>query len=310
MWAGWVWCSARRPHRWRGLGWDTDAHVEVLWSLSRSADADIALHTLVRLSEALGGDWPELDAALHKDRSLRGRLFAVLGSSMAFGDHLVANPRSWHLLEGDLRLPGADDLRRKFSDAIAEVGTAPTVVMPRLRSVYRDQLMILAALDLAPTVENEPVLPFTTVGEHLSDLADAALDAALQVAVANVCRAGEAPPRLAVIAMGKCGARELNYVSDVDVIFVGENADPTVTRVAGEMMRLASEAFFEVDAALRPEGKAGALVRTLRVAYRLLPAVGQDVGIPGAVEGPARRRRRRAGPALRRCPDADGVDRL
>lgn len=244
-----------------GLGWDTDAHVEVLWSLSRSADADIALHTLVRLSEALGGDWPELDAALHKDRSLRGRLFAVLGASLAFGDHLVANPLSWHLLEGDLRLPGAHDLRRKFSDAIAEVGTAPTVVMPRLRSLYRNQLMILAALDLAPTVENEPVLPFTTVGEHLSDLADAALDAALQVAVAGVCK-DDAPPRLAVIAMGKCGARELNYVSDVDVIFVGENADPTVTRVAGEMMRLASEAFFEVDAALRPEGKAGALVRT------------------------------------------------
>ena len=69
--------------------------------------------------------------------------------------------------------------------------------------------------------------------------------------------------------MGKCGARELNYVSDVDVIFVGENADPVTTRVAGEMMRLASEAFFEVDAALRPEGKAGALVRTLdsHVAY-------------------------------------------
>jgi glutamate-ammonia-ligase adenylyltransferase len=129
--------------------------------------------------------------------------------------------------------------------------------------------MILAALDVAPTVENEPVLPFTTIGEHLSDLADAALEAALQVAVANVCKEGEAPPRLAVIAMGKCGARELNYVSDVDVIFVGENAEPTVTRVAGEMMRLASEAFFEVDAALRPEGKAGALVRTLdsHVAY-------------------------------------------
>ena len=45
-------------------------------------------------------------------------------------------------------------------------------------------------------------------------------------------------PRLAVIAMGKCGARELNYVSDVDVIFVGEDADPVTTRVAGEMMRL------------------------------------------------------------------------
>jgi glutamate-ammonia-ligase adenylyltransferase len=257
------------PSQLADLGWDTDAHVEVLWSLSRSPDADIALNILVRLAEALGDDWAELDAALRKDRSLRGRLFAMLGSSPALGDHLVAHPAAWHLLEGNLRLPTPDDLRRAFSAAIAEFGTAPTVVMPRLRTVYRDQLMILAALDVAPTVENEPVLPFTTIGEHLSDLADAALEAALQVAVANVCKEGEAPPRLAVIAMGKCGARELNYVSDVDVIFVGENAEPTVTRVAGEMMRLASEAFFEVDAALRPEGKAGALVRTLdsHVAY-------------------------------------------
>lgn len=256
------------PAKLARLGWDVESHVELLWSLSRAPDADIALHTLVRLSEVLGSDWPDLDATLRQDRSFRGRLFAVIGSSLAFGDHLVANPASWRLLEGDLRLPSPDELTQAFSDVIDECGTEPTVVTPALRNAYRDQLMILAALDLAPIVENERVLPFTAIGAHLSDLADAALAAALAVATANVCK-GETPPRLAVIAMGKCGARELNYVSDVDVIFVGENADATVTRLAGEMMRLASEAFFEVDAALRPEGKAGALVRTLEshIAY-------------------------------------------
>jgi glutamate-ammonia-ligase adenylyltransferase len=251
------------------LGWDNDAHVELLWSLSRAADADAALHTMVRLSEALGEDWPHLNAALLTDRPLRGRLFSLLGSSLAFGDHLVANPESWHLLEGEVRLPEPDELGRGFSACIAESSSAPTVVTPKLRTHYRDRLMVLAALDLAPTVENEPVLQFSTVGAHLSDLADAALGAALEVAVATVCHDDVPVPRLAVIAMGKCGARELNYVSDVDVIFVGEDADPITTRVAGEMMRLASEAFFEVDAALRPEGKAGALVRTLdsHIAY-------------------------------------------
>ncbi|OBI08264.1 bifunctional glutamine-synthetase adenylyltransferase/deadenyltransferase, partial [Mycolicibacter heraklionensis] len=71
------------------------------------------------------------------------------------------------------------------------------------------------------------------------------------------------------IAMGKCGARELNYVSDVDVIFVVEKADSLSTRVAGELMRVAGEAFFEVDANLRPEGRQGTLVRTLEshIAY-------------------------------------------
>ncbi|MCX2932686.1 bifunctional [glutamine synthetase] adenylyltransferase/[glutamine synthetase]-adenylyl-L-tyrosine phosphorylase [Mycobacterium sp. CVI_P3] len=252
-----------------GLGWDTDAHVELLWSLSRAPDADLALHTMTRLADALDGDWQQLNAALLKDRGLRGRLFAVIGSSLALGDHLVANPQSWHLLEGAVTLPDAAALRRLFDDRIAEFGTAPATIMPRLRALYRDQVLILAGLDLAPAVENEPVPAFSTVGEHLSDIADAALDAALKIAVATVCKDGAPAPRLAVIAMGKCGARELNYVSDVDVIFVGENADSVTTRVAGEMMRLASDTFFEVDAALRPEGKQGALVRTLdsHVAY-------------------------------------------
>src|SRR5699024_10861900 len=48
-----------------------------------------------------------------------------------------------------------------------------------------------------------------------------------------------------------------------DVIFVAETADALSNRVAGEMMRVASEAFFEVDAGLRPEGRQGPLVRTL-----------------------------------------------
>jgi [glutamine synthetase] adenylyltransferase / [glutamine synthetase]-adenylyl-L-tyrosine phosphorylase len=243
------------------LGWDTDDHVELLWSLSRAPDADVALRTVVRLADALGDGWDELDAALGKDRSLRGRLFAVLGSSLALGDHLVANPLSWHLLQGPVTLPTSDELRRDFLACVSE--TPPATVGLALRKRYRDRMLVLAALDLAPTVENERVLPFVTVGEQLSDMADAALTAAMQVAINTVC-AGKTPvPRLAVIAMGKCGARELNYVSDVDVIVVGAKADATTTRVAAEMMRFASETFFEVDAALRPEGKAGELVRTL-----------------------------------------------
>ncbi|MGE0778898.1 bifunctional [glutamine synthetase] adenylyltransferase/[glutamine synthetase]-adenylyl-L-tyrosine phosphorylase [Mycolicibacterium sp.] len=253
------------------LGWNTDAHVELLWSLSRAPDADIALRAVVRLSEALGEQWGELDRALLTDRGLRGRLFAVLGSSLALGDHLIANPQSWHLLAGNVTLPSAEDLHRLFADTAA-AATSPGSAVPPLRTLYRDRLLVLAALDVAPTVENEPVLPFTIVGRHLSDLADAALDAALSVVTRTVC--GEAqPPALAVIAMGKCGARELNYVSDVDVIFVAEDGShsalATATRIAGEMMRLAADAFFEVDAALRPEGKQGQLVRTLEshIAY-------------------------------------------
>lgn len=248
------------------LGWDTEDHVDLLWSLSRAPDADAALGALVRLSEAPDAGWDELSAALLTDRGLRGRLFAVLGSSLALADHLVAHPRSWRLLAGEVILPSSAQLHSAFAQAVAEMPTDPGI--DHLRALYRDQLLVLAALDLASAVEDEPVLPFTAVGAHLADIADAALAAALAVAESTVCGDGTRP-RLAVIAMGKCGARELNYVSDVDVIFVAEHADAISTRVASELMRVASEAFFEVDAGLRPEGRHGELVRTVdsHVAY-------------------------------------------
>ena len=253
------------------LGWNTDDHTDLLWSLSRAPDADTALKALVRLAEAVGAGWAELNEQLMTDRPLRGRLFSILGSSLALSDHLIAHPDSWRLLSGEVTLPSAEELKDTFGSLAGEFTDANAALQP-LRTLYRDRLMVLAGLDLASTVENEPVLPFKTVAAHLSDLADAALTAALTVAIASVGLEPEEAPRLAVIAMGKCGARELNYVSDVDVIFVAANDETDLalaTRVAGEMMRFAADAFFEVDAALRPEGKHGQLVRTLdsHIAY-------------------------------------------
>ena len=183
-----------------------------------------------------------------------------------------------------------------------------------LRKLYRDRLLVLAALDLASTVENEPVLPFTTVGAHLSDLADAALGAALTVASRSVCGEDAEPPRLAVIAMGKCGARELNYVSDVDVIFVAETPrrfQPGRSHPGGrrdDAVRLRGVLRGRRGAAAR--GQARATGAHAGVAHRLLPALGQDLGVPGAAQGAAGGRRRRTRRAVHRRADADGVDGL
>lgn len=271
------------PDDLRALGWNNTDSIEVLWALSRAANADLALRSIVRLSEALGDQWPELDSRLRADKPLRGRLFGLLGASDAFGDHLVAEPTAWKLLAGQaltLTRQSALDALLGAVEAVPEEGALADALLYRaavtgpeavavLRRTYRDQLMMIAAADLAATVENEPVIPYQAVGQQLSDLADAALTAALAVAIATVCPDKSCPVRLAVIAMGKCGARELNYVSDVDVVFVAEPADSTAARIAGEMMRIGSSAFFDVDAALRPEGKSGELVRTLEshVAY-------------------------------------------
>jgi glutamate-ammonia-ligase adenylyltransferase len=65
--------------------------------------------------------------------------------------------------------------------------------------------------------------------------------------------------------MGKCGGRELNYVSDVDVIFVCDSDADLIDSqvVAARMMQICGEAAWQVDANLRPEGSKGPLVRTL-----------------------------------------------
>ena len=130
-------------------------------------------------------------------------------------------------------------------------------------------MLELAARDATGSVTVEEV------GAEMADLASATLSAGLAVALATL--PADAPAcRLAVIGMGKAGGRELNYVSDVDVVFVAEPVDGTAappggadaalrtaTRLASEMMRVCGAVAWPVDAGLRPEGGAGPLVRTL-----------------------------------------------
>ncbi|GAA1008161.1 hypothetical protein GCM10009551_089260 [Nocardiopsis tropica] len=267
----------------RLLGWANSACSDVLWALSRAADPDWTLRALVRLREAVGEEWEEIAGLILSDTTFRGRLFGLLGASDALGDHLISNPSSWRLLTDTAPLKSRDEVidamlasvdavkvpGRPDDDLLYRAAITGGEAISKLRDAYRDLIMVLAARDLAELVENEPTLPFPLVGAHLADLADAALTAALSVAVATTFPDSDPEGRLAVIAMGKCGARELNYVSDVDVIFVAEPADSASARLAGEMMRIGSAAFFDVDAGLRPEGKNGSLTRTLdsHVAY-------------------------------------------
>jgi len=256
--------EARSGELLRAAGWwddrrPTAGSEPVLWALARSPDPDLALLGVDRLREALGDGWAELDGALRSSAVLRGRLLAVLGSSTALSDFLVANPDRWAAL-AEAEPVSAEVFAPVLVEAVRELTGSAAV--RALRSEYRALLCRIAAEDLARVVEPDLAhVPYDEVAGLLSDLAVAALRAALDVASRQVARAGDCT--LAVIAMGKCGARELNYVSDVDVVFVGEGDTAVATRLAGAMMQVAGQACFEVDAALRPEGKAGALVRTL-----------------------------------------------
>ncbi|WKD57301.1 Glutamate-ammonia-ligase adenylyltransferase [Corynebacterium capitovis DSM 44611] len=269
------------------LGWEDPC---VLEALASAGDPNLAVNTGVLLADALGEEYASLRTSLLDDKVLRTRFFALLGGSAALGEHLAAHPREWSSLASPvpsgrdmmqvmLRAAGAQPLRAAEADlaGAAVYRAAPEFADThdanvRLRAAYRSLVMRIAAADLAGTFASEspaPRLGYRAVTEALSDCADAALTAALAVAVRAVFGDEEPDARLAVIAMGKCGARELNYISDVDVIFVAEPVTPRITRVASEFMRLGSSSFFDVDANLRPEGKSGALVRTLdsHVAY-------------------------------------------
>ncbi|MFJ3301922.1 bifunctional [glutamine synthetase] adenylyltransferase/[glutamine synthetase]-adenylyl-L-tyrosine phosphorylase [Streptomyces sp. NPDC086549] len=237
----------------------------LLEALGATADPDLALHGLVRLLEAQPGPTAhrELVDTLIAAKPLRDRLLGVLGASAALADHLARHPRDWEALvtyePRDLH-PGVEEFERGLAEATDPVS---------LRVAYRRCLLSIAARDVCGTTD------VAQTAAELADLATATLRAALAIARA-AAPDDAALCRLAVIAMGKCGGHELNYVSDVDVIFVGEAVDGadegkalrSATKLASHMMRICSETTVEgsiwpVDANLRPEGRNGPLVRTL-----------------------------------------------
>lgn len=239
----------------------------LLEALGATADPDLALRGLVRLVEAEEPDERQiLLDTLVTAKPLRDRLLGVLGASEALGDHLGRHPRDWQALvtyEATDLHPGVPE----FEHELAGAHDPDT-----LRVAYRRCLLSIAARDVCGTTD------VAQTAAELADLATATLRAALAIA-RTAAPADAAQCRLAVIAMGKCGGHELNYVSDVDVIFVAEPAEgadgadegaavQAATRLAAHMMRICSDTTVEgtiwpVDANLRPEGRNGPLVRTL-----------------------------------------------
>lgn len=235
-----------------------------------AADPDQALRLLLSLQSSAPA---ETAAALDTDDAA-GRLIQVLGASAGLGQFFERRPEELVALAEPLtELPTAAEYGADLVDVVDGLTRDDARVALRVR--YRRHLARLTAWDLA---QPDPIAAVDRVAAALADLAGAALDAALEIARREVRfpAADLARTRLAIIGMGKAGARELNYVSDVDVIFVAEashelpddRAVEIATGLAVQAMRAIQElaiepALWEVDANLRPEGRAGALVRTL-----------------------------------------------
>ena len=258
----------------------------LLPDIAASADPEMALTGLLRLAEDAvatpGGEAARLVRDLPAAPLLARRLTTVFGLSAALAEVVLRHPDTADVLRSaDCSPLGEAGVRADLLDA---VGATPDSPEPRaslvgipgaeaLRVAYHRHLLAIAAWDLTQSPD------LTEVTAALSDLAGAALAVALAIALAEL-PGGSDPGRIAVVAMGKCGGRELNYRSDVDVLFVAEPASSAAvpdgpassaavaTAVATRVIRLCDMSTREgtlwpVDAALRPEGRQGALVRTL-----------------------------------------------
>ncbi|MBW3605402.1 MAG: bifunctional [glutamine synthetase] adenylyltransferase/[glutamine synthetase]-adenylyl-L-tyrosine phosphorylase [Actinobacteria bacterium] len=230
------------------LGLDEDATTRVLEHLARGAHPPTALRTVLDLAEGAADDWRRLAGS---DDQLR-RLAVLAGASDTLAELVVRAPEARAVLTGDLAAWSTDDVRERADAAVTDGGAQALVDLQRcgaLRIALRD------LLGMADT---------PTAAAELSQLADGIIAAAH----AHVARP-DAP--IAVIAMGKLGGRELNYVSDVDLLFVADDANAAagVARALFDLLGAVTPSgrVYEIDTNLRPEGRDGPLVRSLD-AYR------------------------------------------
>ena len=270
------------------------------------ASPDTALCSLRNIAERMGS--AELLQLLESDPELRQRLLVVLGTSEALGDFLVRHPEHVRDLAADELSPVPISLEQRRRQMLEATDA------DELRIAYYRKLLHIAARDLTA------LTTFEESSAELSDLAIATLGAAL--AIAQAAEPGADLCRLTIMAMGKTGGHELNYLSDVDVIFVYEPADGAddheaamaATRLASAVMRLCRDhtgegTIWEVDAEPASRGQERSVGPVAREPRRLLREVGQHVGVPGPAQGAVRGRRRAARPGVPGCALADDLVR-
>jgi glutamate-ammonia-ligase adenylyltransferase len=247
-------------------GWldDNPAAERLLASLLRGPDPEAALS---RLAAILDAD-PPLAADALEEPSLGDALVAITGASRALSVAAVGRT-------GAVRAGARGEAIRMgtLHEAID-----PDEALRAIRRAVTEALTAIAIGDLTGTHD------MPAVGALLSDTADAAADAAYHLAIRLVRsddRHADLPEiPMAVVAMGKWGGRELNYASDIDVLFVYDVPSGTGDERAGRYAQRVAENFlacladptdagvaYRVDADLRPEGRSGPLARTLE-SYR------------------------------------------
>ena len=248
--------------------------------LPRCADPDMALNNLDRYFASAGPEpMPVLMEARARTLETMLQLFST---SQFFSDLLVANPDFLEMLRIPLRSsPSRAEMLHELS---AEVAGAyeDSNVLRAFRRFRQRQMLRIGANDV---IRDRPLEEIT---RDISRVADTALEVALQTALANITnRFGEPyteadePATCVILGFGKLGGKELNYSSDIDLMFLYDEEghtrgrgitvlsnDDYFARVCSEVVRLLSAhtdrgQAYRVDLRLRPEGQRGPLARSL-----------------------------------------------
>jgi glutamate-ammonia-ligase adenylyltransferase len=266
-------------------------------ALPRSSDADLALNSLGRFFEQARSPL-SLGALFERDRDALPTLLLIFSSSRHLGDLLIADNESYDLL----RMTEGQPVQREtlIGELAAEVEALhdEASALTALRRFKRRETLRITYGDI---IRNQR-LP--TVTAQISFLADAIIEASLRFARHRLeqkrgipRRPDGKPARFVVLAMGKLGGNELNYSSDIDLVFLYDVDGKTEAsrgavgvvsttnreffdRLAQDVVKLLGEstplgAAYRVDLRLRPEGERGPLVRSLESAMRYYDVLGR-----------------------------------
>ena len=235
---------------------------------ARQPNPDEALGRCLELLETVSRRAAYL-ALLDEHPEALAQLAKLVGASSWTAEYLNRHPIVLdELLDARLLLapPDWDEFGRSLRRELAHCAGDIERQMDVLREAHHAQVFRLLALDLAGTLSVE------RLADHLSDLADAMLQATLECVWSQLPGRHREQPRFAIIGYGKLGGKELGYASDLDIIFLhdesDEQAQANYQRLAQRLnhwltTRTAAGVLFETDLRLRPDGASGLMVSSL-----------------------------------------------
>jgi glutamate-ammonia-ligase adenylyltransferase len=237
-----------------------DLLPHLLATLASAAEPDRVLVGLERFAATEPATFGRLAA----DPRAAEILVTLFAGSQFLTEILLRNPAYFEQLLDRRRLAaprGVEELRAEARAAIASGDAAHQFItrLDALRRFQRGELLRIGASDLLG------LAGLQAVTQQLSDLADCLMRVCLEVAAA---RCETAADGFCVVALGKLGGRELNYSSDVDLLFVARENGHAYRRLGEGLIealaRVTAEGFlYRVDVRLRPWGSVGALVSSL-----------------------------------------------